>query len=78
MPDSSQSNAGQIEPPVPQPDVRRRRFLLAFGAGAAGAVATVPALAITAAAVAPDEPKPDARGYRETDHIRAYYATARR
>lgn len=78
MSDSSQSDLDQIEPPVPQPDVRRRRFLLAFGAGAAGAVAVAPAFATTIAAVTPAEAKPNVRGYRETDHIRTYYATARR
>ena len=60
----------------PSPDVKRRRFLFALGAGSAGAAAAaVPvANAIEAAGVqAGDESK----GYRETEHVRDYYATTR-
>ena len=64
--------------PAPQTDVRRRRFLLALGAGgAASAAATVQAVAApvvpTAAAVADEK----SSGYRETDHVRTYYASTR-
>ena len=56
-------------------DVKRRRFLLALGAGSAGAAAAaVPvANAVEAAGAAPDESK----GYRETKHVRDYYASTR-
>lgn len=59
----------------PSPDVKRRRFLFALGAGSAGAAAAaVPvANAIEAAGVQADESK----GYRETEHVRDYYATTR-
>ena len=56
-------------------DAKRRRFLLALGAGSAGAaVAAVPvANAVDATSAAADESK----GYRETEHVRDYYATTR-
>jgi len=59
----------------PSTDTRRRRFLLALGAGSAGAaVAAVPvANAVDATTAAADESK----GYRETEHVRDYYATTR-
>jgi hypothetical protein len=59
-------------------DLKRRRFLLALGAGGAGAAAvatqtlTAPAV-VTAAAETPVE----GQGYRETEHVRDYYATTR-
>jgi hypothetical protein len=56
----------------------RRRFLLALGASGAGAaaVAAAPTLASTAAAV--DNSAPAATtGYRETEHVRDYYDSAR-
>lgn len=57
------------------PDTRRRRFLFALGAGSAGAAAAaVPmAQAVPAAPVVAAE----SDGYRETDHVRDYYATTR-
>jgi len=56
-------------------DVKRRRFLMALGAGSAGAAAAaVPiANAVEAANAADDESK----GYRETEHVRDYYASTR-
>ena len=68
------SKAPQSAAP-PSPDTRRRRFLAVLGAGSAGAVAAaVPmAQAVPAAAVAAAE----SDGYRETDHVRDYYATTR-
>jgi hypothetical protein len=78
MPDPSDYDTSRTQPDVVQPDVRRRRFLLAFGAGAAGAAVAAPAVAGPAAALTPTPPATTPRGYRETDHIRAYYATARR
>jgi DMSO/TMAO reductase YedYZ molybdopterin-dependent catalytic subunit len=58
------------------PDTTRRRFLMAFGAGAAGA-ASAPLLAAPAAIVEQPQTAPQAQGYRETDHVRNYYATTR-
>jgi len=59
----------------PSTDTKRRRFLLALGAGSAGAaVAAVPvANAVDVTSAAADESK----GYRETEHVRDYYATTR-
>ena len=69
--------------PVParatnSPDNKRRRFLLALGAGGAGAAAVATqslARPIVPAVVPADADS--AQGYRETDHIRDYYATTR-
>jgi len=58
------------------PDTNRRRFLM-FGAGAAGAAAASPVLAAPAAIVAPVAEQPRAQGYRETEHVRDYYASTR-
>jgi hypothetical protein len=59
-------------------DLKRRRFLLALGAGGAGAAAvaaqTLAAPVVPAAVPAEADA---AQGYRETDHIRDYYATTR-
>lgn len=60
-------------------NAERRGFLKALAvAGGAGAVAAV-APAVSAAS--PSGPAPAAaeapRGYRETEHVRAYYASAR-
>ncbi len=59
----------------PATDVRRRRFILALGAGGAGVAAA--ATPVTAPIEAATPPAQDAGGYRLTDHIRDYYATAR-
>jgi hypothetical protein len=59
------------------PDSKRRRFLLAFGASAAGAASASALAAAPAVAVEPAEDKPASSGYRETDHVRNYYATTR-
>lgn len=62
-----------------QTDVSRRQFLrgASLGAGAAGAVAVM-----TAAGASPAEARPaDDDGktlYRATEHVRHYYAAARR
>lgn len=61
---------------APSADLKRRRFLLALGAGSAGAAAAAAPLAaqaVDSAASAPDT----AQGYRETEHVRDYYASAR-
>jgi len=60
------------------PDAKRRRFLLALGAGGAGAAAVA-----TNALAAPVLPETSAakgdtpQGYRVTDHVRDYYASTR-
>ncbi|MCL1090598.1 twin-arginine translocation signal domain-containing protein [Shewanella profunda] len=56
-------------------DMGRRQLLKALALGsAAGAVATVSGQALAAApTVEPIEPKSES--YRETDHIRCYYAS---
>lgn len=54
----------------------RRRFLM-FGAGAAGAAAAAPVLAAPAAVIDVPAAKPESQGYRETEHVRNYYATTR-
>jgi hypothetical protein len=75
MSDTSRHDSPAVPSASPQPDVRRRRFLMAFGAGAAGAAA--PAMAGPAAMVAPTAAPPESTGYRETEHIRSYYASTR-
>ncbi|HMA30280.1 MAG TPA: formate dehydrogenase [Casimicrobiaceae bacterium] len=58
-------------------DLRRRRFLMAFGAGAAGAAASAPAVSGPAAVIAPIAAEPEPKGYRESEHVRSYYASTR-
>lgn len=77
MSDASWHDSPAAPGTSPQPDVRRRRFLMAFGAGAAGAAAAAPAMAGPAAIVAPTAAAPESTGYRETEHIRSYYASTR-
>ena len=60
-------------------DLKRRRFLLALGAGGAGAAAVATQAAL-GAPVTPVEVPGEAdsgQGYRETEHVRDYYATTR-
>ena len=62
---------------APSPDAKRRKFLL-FGASAAGAAAAAPVLAAPAAIVeTTTDPQTQSQGYRETAHVRRYYATTR-
>ena len=79
MSDRSHCDASTSEAPrAGAPDAKRRRFLLAFGASAAGAAsASALAAAPTAATHVPTEGEPASSGYRETDHVRSYYATTR-
>lgn len=79
MSDASRHDDSSADPsPRPQqPDIRRRRFLMACGAGAAGAAAAAPAVSGSAAIVAPTAIAPESKGYRESDHVRSYYATTR-
>jgi hypothetical protein len=59
-------------------DNSRRRFLRAFGVGGAG-MAVVATQALAAPVVATSGPPLDANGagYRETEHVRDYYASTR-
>ena len=61
-------------------NLRRRGFLLALSAGSAGvaaaAASAMPGAAI-ATASAPTAPAVEDAGYRETQHIRDYYRTAK-
>jgi len=54
----------------------RRRFLFALGAGGAGAAAAGASPAIAAPAAAPTVADASS-GYRETEHVRDYYDSAR-
>ena len=62
----------------PNADLKRRRFLLALGAGsAATAAAATQAIAAPLAEMPAQAPVAGGVGYHETDHIRHYYATTR-
>ena len=54
----------------------RRRFLFAFGATSVGAAAA-PVLASAAQATSATVDGAKASGYRETEHVRDYYDSAR-
>ena len=78
MSDPSQRDISRAEPQAARPaDTKRRRFLLAFGAGAAGAASAAALASAPAAIVEPVESKPASQGYQETAHVRNYYATTR-
>ena len=68
-------------PPVSSPaaNLKRRRFLYTLGAGSAGVAAAAVGALPSAAALIPPVAKPDAAtsGYRETEHVRTYYRTAK-
>ena len=77
MSDTSPDVSDGASPATRPADAKRRRFLMAFGAGAAGA-ASATALASAPAVVAESvESRPASQGYRETEHVRNYYATTR-
>lgn len=60
-------------------NLRRRGFLLAGSAGAAGAVATAVVPALSSQAVAPVTAVAPAAGagYQNSEHVRTYYDLAR-
>jgi len=63
---------------TPHANLKRRRFLLALGAGsAAGAAAATQAIATPIAPTAAAEAATQTKGYRETQHVRDYYASTR-
>ena len=59
-------------------NLKRRRFLFSAGTAsvAAAAVTSVPAAAAVVAPQAESQPA-QASGYRETEHVRKYYGTAK-
>ena len=59
------------------PNSRRRRFLLTLGLTGAGAAATAAVPLATAAVGNAAENASSASGYRETEHVRDYYDSAR-
>jgi hypothetical protein len=59
----------------PSANLKRRRFLLALGAGGAGATAAT--LPIVTGVADPAAATESASGYRESEHVRDYYATTR-
>lgn len=80
MSSSSQRNAlaSVPTPGAPSADLKRRRFLLALGAGGAGAAAVAAqSLAAPVVAAPAAEAAVEGKGYRETEHVRDYYATTR-
>lgn len=68
----------QSEGPRSRTDARRRGFLLALGAGGAGAAALA-ARSLTGVAPQGDAAAPadDGQGYRLTDHVKRYYQTTK-
>jgi hypothetical protein len=78
---SSSQRAAQAPAPTRAPqsaDLKRRRFLLALGAGGAGAAAAA-TRSVTGPVAAAEIPgaTDSGQGYRETEHVRDYYATTR-
>ena len=62
------------------PELKRRRFLFTLGLGGAAAVSAAASVSTLASGGAAqqedDEQSPDGR-YRETEHVRDYYRTAK-
>jgi hypothetical protein len=72
---TSPSHEASVPARAPSTDLKRRRFLLALGAGSASAAAAAQPLA--AAETATQAASEASQGYRETEHVRNYYASAR-
>jgi len=69
-PDASPASSGS-------PDSKRRRFLFTLGLGSAGVAVSAAASVSAMADVIEAQPAVAEGGYRETDHIRDYYRTAK-
>ena len=68
-----------IASPSSSADLKRRRFLVTLGVGGAGAAAAAVAV-LPGAVVAQDAANGEdetGSGYRETQHVRDYYRTAK-
>ena len=63
----------------PDTDLKRRRFLLGLGAGGAGAATVAIGALPSVASATPvaDVSQQDGNGYRETEHVRDYYRSAK-
>jgi len=79
MSTSSQREAQASDPThvAQSTDLKRRRFLLALGAGGAGAAAVAAQPLARPLAQSAEVATDTQKGYRETEHIRDYYATTR-
>ena len=72
---SQSTSRSAQDSPKQSTDVKRRRFLFALGAGSAGAAAA--AVPVAHAVEAATAPQAESKGYRETEHVRDYYASTR-
>ena len=70
--------SSQADDSLTRTDTRRRGFLLALGAGGAGAAALA-ARSLTGVAPqsGPATSVEGGQGYRETDHVKRYYQTTK-
>ncbi len=75
--DHRSSTSTDVKLPKQSVNLRRRGFLFAAGAGAVGASVAPVAAAAGGAGQGAAAPPTDARGYRESEHVRDYYRTAR-
>ena len=71
----SQSPRKAPQSTAPSTDVKRRRFLFALGAGGASAAAA--AVPVANAVEAATSQATESKGYRDTEHVRDYYASTR-
>ena len=76
---SDSRRAASCEAGTPQSfvNLRRRGFLFSLGAGAVGAAAASSSVAQSGSIAQSDSQAEAPAGYRETEHVRDYYRTAR-
>lgn len=83
MPSTPQRDDGHVpttssDSPAPTANLKRRRFLFALGAGSAATVAVATQAVAAPGVQASGTEAPSAGlGYRETEHVRDYYASTR-